>query len=84
MFLWINLLLPPGQDSFELLTKSAITAGVIAVPGISFMPNKSKTCQIRASFSLISEEGANEACRRIAVLVDHAFVEAAREETVVV
>jgi tryptophan aminotransferase len=84
MFLWINLLLPPGQDSFEVLNKSAIAAGVIAVPGMAFMPSKSKTSQLRASFSLVTEEGADEACRRIAVLIDHAFAEAAKGEPAVV
>jgi len=84
MFLWINLLLPSGQDSLEVLTKSAIAAGVIAVPGIAFMPSKSKTCSIRASFSLVTEEGAEEACKRIAALVDYAFAEAANGETAVV
>lgn len=80
MFLWINLLLPPGRDSFEVVSKFAIAAGVIAVPGMAFMPSRSKTCQIRASFSLVTEEGADEACRRVAVLIDNAFAKAAEGE----
>lgn len=84
MFLWIDLLLPPDRDSFEVLTKSAIAAGVIAVPGIAFMPSKGKMCQLRASFSLVTGEGADEACRRIAVLVDLAFAEAAKRGGAVV
>jgi tryptophan aminotransferase len=84
MFLWITLLLPPGHDSFEVLRKSAVAAGVIAVPGMAFMPSKRKTCQLRASFSLVTEEDADEACRRIAILIDSAFAEAARSETAMV
>ena len=84
MFLWINLRLPPGQDSFEVLSKSAIAAGVVAVPGIAFMPSRSRTCQIRASFSLVTEEGAEEACRRIGVLVDLAVDEAKKGKVAVV
>ncbi|KAK3314240.1 pyridoxal phosphate-dependent transferase [Apodospora peruviana] len=76
MFLWINLSLPPGdgrQDSFQVISQHAVAAGVIAVPGVAFMPSRSKTCYIRASFSLVTEEEADEACRRIALLVEHAF-----------
>ena len=79
MFLWMTLLLPPGQDSFEVVSKSAVSAGIIAVPGMAFMPSKSKTCELRASFSLITEEDADEACRRIAVLVDTANLAYAHE-----
>lgn len=85
MFLWINPHLPPTmQDSFEVLSKFAVTAGVLAVPGLAFMPSKRKTCQLRASFSLVTKEGADEACRRIAVLVDYAFAEAAKGKPAVV
>ncbi|KAH6649107.1 pyridoxal phosphate-dependent transferase [Truncatella angustata] len=78
MFLWIKLLLPPGRDSFEVLTSFSSAAGVIAVPGMAFMPSRSKTCQLRLSFSLVTEDEANEACRRIATLVESAFTEAAK------
>lgn len=84
MFLWLNLLLPLGQDSLEVLNKSAIAAGIVAVPGMAFMPNRSKTCQLRASFSLLTEESADEACRRIGILIDLAFTEAAAGEPAVV
>lgn len=44
--------------------------GVLAFPGIVFLPNGRKTAYVRASFSLTGEEGVNEAIRwlRIAVL----------------
>ncbi|KAK4155643.1 pyridoxal phosphate-dependent transferase [Chaetomidium leptoderma] len=79
MFLWIRLrLLPAGggggggqEDSFEAVRKFAVAAGVVAVPGVGFMPGGARGCHIRASFSLVgTEEEADEACRRIAVLVD--------------
>jgi tryptophan aminotransferase len=72
MFLWLSLALPPGQeDSFEVVRRFAVAAGVVAVPGVGFMPRGGRGCQVRASFSLVgTEEEADEACRRIAVLVD--------------
>ncbi|KAI0124119.1 pyridoxal phosphate-dependent transferase [Xylariales sp. AK1849] len=78
MFLWIKLLLPPSRDSFEVLSRLSSRTGVIAVPGVAFMPTRSKTCHLRASFSLVTEEEADEACRRIALLVDIASTEAAK------
>lgn len=71
MFLWIELLLPPGRDSFEVMSSYAGAAGVIAVPGMAFMPGRGKTRHLRLSYSLLAdEEEADEACRRIGILVD--------------
>ena len=84
MFLWMTLQLPAGQDSFEVVSSSAVAAGIIAVPGVAFMPGGAKTCELRASFSLITEEDANEACRRIALLVDKAHADATKTEAALV
>lgn len=47
--------------------------GLLAIPGVAFMPDNRRTCQLRASFSLVTEEQANEACRRLAQLVDDSW-----------
>ncbi|KAL4972921.1 pyridoxal phosphate-dependent transferase [Aspergillus desertorum] len=70
MFVWLELKLPPGEDSFELLRNQAMRNGVLAIPGVAFMPGGEKTCHVRVSFSLVSEGDMDEACRRIAKLVD--------------
>ncbi|KAL4813844.1 pyridoxal phosphate-dependent transferase [Aspergillus spinulosporus] len=70
MFVWLELKLPPGMDSFELLRTQGMKNGVLAIPGVAFMPGGEKTCYIRVSFSLVPEEDMDEACRRIARLVD--------------
>ncbi|XDG03918.1 hypothetical protein ABKA04_003533 [Annulohypoxylon sp. FPYF3050] len=73
LFFWITLRLPPGEDTFELLSKKGMEYGLLAIPGVAFMPDNCKTCQLRASFSLVTEEQANEACRRLAQLVDDSW-----------
>ncbi|KAK4041315.1 aminotransferase [Parachaetomium inaequale] len=73
MFFWIRLLLPPGSDSFELLSKKGIDNRILAIPGMAFLPNARKACQLRASYSLVSVPDMDEACRRIAKLVDDAW-----------
>lgn len=70
MFLWLALRLPAGRDSFELLSKQKLGNGILAIPGVAFMPGNEKVCHIRASYSLIAEEDMDEACARIARLVD--------------
>jgi tryptophan aminotransferase len=70
MFIWLELQLPPGGNSFELLKKRGTKNGVLAIPGGAFMPGGENTCYIRVSFSLVSEGDMDEACRRIARLVD--------------
>ena len=78
MFLWLELLLPPGDrdDTFELLRRHAVHAGVVAVPGTAFMPRRGRTRYLRVSYSLlVDQEEADEACRRIGVLVDRAWEE---------
>jgi tryptophan aminotransferase len=73
MFFWLKLLLPAGKDSFEMLSKKGIENRILAIPGMAFLPNPRKACQLRASYSLVSEPDMDEACRRIARLVDDAW-----------
>ncbi len=73
MFFWLKLLLPAGKDSFELLSKKGIENRILAIPGMAFLPNRRKACQLRASYSLVSQPEMDEACRRIARLVDDAW-----------
>jgi tryptophan aminotransferase len=73
MFFWMKLLLPSGTDSFEILSKKGIDNKILAIPGMAFLPNARKACQLRASYSLVSEPDMDEACRRIAKLVDDAW-----------
>ncbi|KAI0113348.1 PLP-dependent transferase [Daldinia grandis] len=79
LFFWLTLRLPPGEDTFELLSKKGLECGLLAIPGVAFMPDNRKTYQLRASFSLITEEQAYEACRRMAQLVDDAWVDWVRK-----
>lgn len=75
MFFWLTLRLPTGMDSFELLSSKGREKGILAIPGVAFMPNGRKTCQLRASYSLVTEAEMDEACRRISKLVDDAWRE---------
>lgn len=70
MFLWLTLRLPAGRDSSEILGKQEMGNGILAIPGVAFMPGNEKVCHIRASYSLIPEADMDEACARIARLVD--------------
>ncbi|KAI9037499.1 aminotransferase-like domain-containing protein [Aspergillus affinis] len=73
MFFWLTLLLPPGQDSFEILSRQGKENGILAIPGVAFLPNQRSSCQLRVSYSLLPEEKMFEACQRIAKLVDNAW-----------
>ncbi|KAK4152104.1 aminotransferase [Chaetomidium leptoderma] len=75
MFFWLKLVLPPGKDSFELLSKKGIENRILAIPGMAFLPNMRKACHLRASYSLVSDPDMDEACRRIARLVDDAWLD---------
>lgn len=75
MFLWLKLILPPTPDapegdSFQLISKEAKEAGVLAVPGVGFMPDASKSCYVRTSFSLIAEQDFEEAFRRLRRVIE--------------
>lgn len=70
MFVYLNLRLAPGRDSFELMVKESLEIGVLAIPGVAFVPNARATNHLRVSYSLVPEDKMDEACRRIARLVD--------------
>ncbi|GAA5850714.1 hypothetical protein JCM3766R1_000183 [Sporobolomyces carnicolor] len=68
MFLFLNLNLTkdgsPG-DSSELISTTAVKKGVLAVPGIGFLPNGGQSSHVRVSFSLATEEDAELAFQRL-------------------
>lgn len=73
MFFWLALRLPEGADTFALLSTRGMDIGVLAVPGMAFMPRPRRTCQLRASYSMLTDDQMDEACRRLARLVDGAW-----------
>ncbi|KIS70639.1 tryptophan amino transferase (transaminase) [Mycosarcoma maydis] len=84
MFLWLRLNLPPtGQgesegDSFALISDKAKAAGVLAVPGVAFIPDGSKSCYVRTSFSIIAEDDVEEAFNRLRNVVLDAWKDAGK------
>ena len=61
-----RLLLKDGaSDSEEIIRDRAYKKGVLALPGISFMPDGKPTTYVRASFSLLEPEVVDEALRRL-------------------
>ncbi|UZJ57569.1 hypothetical protein CBS101457_006889 [Exobasidium rhododendri] len=83
MFLWLRLNLPPvlgvqggeSGDSYRLVSEKAKAKGVLAVPGVAFMPDGRCTSYVRTSFSIIEEEDVEEAFRRIRASVEEAWQE---------
>jgi len=69
MFFWFKLLLNENLevegDSEAIIRTNAIQRGVLALPGTVFLPNGRKTAYVRASFSLVNEEDADEAVKRL-------------------
>ncbi|KAJ6552534.1 pyridoxal phosphate-dependent transferase [Mycena sp. CBHHK59/15] len=75
MFLYIKLLVHPDgrpADSARLISTKAVAKGVLGVPGTAFMPLGGPTPYVRVSFSLIEEDNADEACRRLGEVVREA------------
>lgn len=77
MFVWLDLTLPPGEDSFRVMSERALSVKILAIPGVDFMPNRAKNCALRVSFSLVAEGDMDEAARRIARLVDEVWTDRA-------
>ena len=80
MFLWLRLKLPPAKtselgDSFALINEKARGKGILAVPGMSFLPDKGVSCYVRTSFSLIPEEQVKEGFLRLRSVVEEAWKE---------
>ena len=73
MFLYIHLHLHEDGtegDSFAVIREKAVEKGFLAVPGTSFMPSGSKSAAVRVSFSLATEDQAEEGFRRLRLVVD--------------
>ncbi|KAK7006260.1 Aminotran-1-2 domain-containing protein [Favolaschia claudopus] len=85
MFLYIKLLVHNDgreADSEKIVLGKATSKGVLAVPGTAFMPLKGPSPYLRVSFSLIEEDQADEACRRLREAVLEAKMEAEAEDAV--
>ena len=52
-------------DSEALIRTKALENGVLALPGTVCHPDARKTAYVRAAFSLLAEEQADEALRRL-------------------
>ncbi|KAJ7676695.1 hypothetical protein DFH06DRAFT_1291641 [Mycena polygramma] len=72
-------LVPATNATPTPLTALLIAKGVLAVPGTAFMPLGGPTPYVRVSFSVVDEERAEEACKRLR----EAILEARGEETVI-
>ncbi|KAH8074790.1 PLP-dependent transferase [Cristinia sonorae] len=68
MFFWFKLLLD-DDDSESLVRTRAYENGVLALPGTVFLPDGRKTAYVRAAFSLLDGDQAEEACRRLGEVV---------------
>ena len=67
MFVWLHFL--GVRDTHALITKHAVSAKVLLVPGTSFMPCSSPSSYARAAFSTAAPEDMDEALRRLAILL---------------
>jgi tryptophan aminotransferase len=70
MFFWFKLLIGGEEDSEQVIKTRAFEAGVLALPGVVFMPGGEKTGYVRASFSLLDEADVREALRRLRGVVE--------------
>ncbi|KAJ7732410.1 pyridoxal phosphate-dependent transferase [Mycena metata] len=79
MFLYIKLLVHasnPDADCWELISTKAVAKGILAVAGRAFMPLRGPTPFARISFSIVEEDEADEACRRLREVILEARAEA--------
>lgn len=53
----------------------SLDVGILAIPGAAFLPNGRNSCELRVSFSLITEGEMEEACARLASLVEQAWAD---------
>lgn len=69
MFLYLRLFLSLDPtvlgDSQDLISNAAVKKGVLAVPGVAFLPSGGRSEFVRVSFSLATEEDAEEAFKRL-------------------
>ncbi|KAG7089174.1 hypothetical protein E1B28_010878 [Marasmius oreades] len=71
MFYWFRLIVP-DEDSNAIIRTKAFENGVLALPGTVFLPNGGKSAYVRASFSLLTPEGVEEALTRLAKTIKEA------------
>ncbi|GAA5922353.1 hypothetical protein JCM1841_003080 [Sporobolomyces salmonicolor] len=72
MFLFLDLHLTTdgtAGDSSSLISTTAVQKGVLAVPGVGFLPNGGVSSFVRVSFSLATEEDAELAFQRLRACV---------------
>ncbi|KAG8906043.1 hypothetical protein FRB99_007700 [Tulasnella sp. 403] len=74
MFFWFKLKLRPTSgapegDSATLIRERAVSRGVLALPGTSFLPNGDASPYVRAAFSLLEADQVDEALRRLALVI---------------
>ena len=67
MFLWLELL--GVKDSYELITKKAVEAKVLFIPGQACSPSGSISNYVRASFSTATDAEMDTAMQRLAHLL---------------
>ncbi|GAA5912662.1 hypothetical protein JCM5296_006047 [Sporobolomyces johnsonii] len=68
MFLFLDLHLTTdgtAGDSSSLISTTAVQKGVLAVPGVGFLPNGGVSSFVRVSFSLATEQDAELAFQRL-------------------
>lgn len=59
----------PEGDSAALIRERAVAKGVLALPGTAFFPNGQTSAYVRAAFSLLEPEDADEAMKRLALVI---------------
>lgn len=68
MFVWMKLL--GVDDTFELITKKAVDAKVLLVPGSAFMPHGEPSSYVRAAFSTVTPYDMDVALSRVSTLLN--------------
>lgn len=75
-----KLLIPPPSgepegaegDSSDLIRTKAYEKGVMALPGTTFFASGKRSAYVRASFSILNDQDADEALRRLGEIVREA------------
>jgi DNA-binding transcriptional MocR family regulator len=68
LYIWLTL--PEGMDGGELARRALIEHGVATISGAAFYPIEARPNTLRLSFSMVPEEAAREAVRRLGLLVE--------------
>ena len=67
-FIWLTV---PGLNATEMLPRAMNEIGVAYVPGESFFANADQSCNIRLSYSQMTEENIREGMARLATLINN-------------